>query len=192
MARAGGEGRTPAQSRFGLTSKPGESERDFRIRIRDAQREARDAAIDAMRKKYAARQAALNERLRRAESAVGREQEQASQQKLQTALSVGATLLGALMGRKAISASTLGRATTAARGVGRTMKESGDIKRAEDSVESIRGGLTELESEIQAETRRISAEFDAEAPLERVTLSPKRGQVTVQFVALGWVPDDRG
>ena len=145
-----------------------------------------------MRKKYAARQAALNERLRRAESAVGREQEQASQQKLQTALSVGATLLGALMGRKAISASTLGRATTAARGVGRTMKESGDIKRAEDSVESIRGGLTELESEIQAETRRISAEFDAEAPLERVTLSPKRGQVTVQFVALGWVPDDRG
>jgi hypothetical protein len=173
-----------------LTSKPGESERDFRIRIKDAQREARDAAVDAMRKKYASRQATLTERLRRAESAVGREQEQASQQKLQTALSVGATLLGALMGRKAISAGTIGRATTAARGVGRTMKESGDIKRAEEGVDAIRAELTSLESEIQTETQRISAEFDADAALERVSLAPKRGQVTVQFVALGWLPDD--
>src|SRR4029450_8557168 len=109
--------------------------------------------------------------------------EQASQQKLQTALSVGATLLGELMGRKAISAGTIGRATTAARGVGRTMKESGDIKRAEEGVDAIRAELTSLESEIQTETQRISAEFDADAALERVSLAPERGQVTVHFVA---------
>ena len=174
-----------------LTSRLGESERDFRIRLKDARREARDAAIDAVRKKYATRQAGLTERLRRAESAVGREQEQASQQKLQTALSVGATLLGALMGRKAISSGTIGRATTAARGVGRSMKESGDIKRAEESADAIRTQISELENEIQTETQRISAEFDAETTLERLSLAPKRGQVSVQFVALGWLPDDR-
>ena len=71
----------------------------------------------AVRQKYAAKQAALAERLRRAEAAVTRESEQSSQQKLQAAVSIGATLVGALLGRKAISTGTLGRATTAARGV---------------------------------------------------------------------------
>ena len=43
-----------------LTSKPGESERDFRIRVKDAHRAERDAAVDAVRKKYAAKQAQLD------------------------------------------------------------------------------------------------------------------------------------
>ena len=83
-----------------LTSSPGESERDFQARVRDAQRVSRDAAVDAMRKKYASRQAQLQEQRRRAEASVERESAQASQQKLQTGLSVGATILGAIFGRK--------------------------------------------------------------------------------------------
>ena len=110
-----------------------------------------------MRKKYAAKQAALAERLRRAEASVEREQQQASQAKLQTAVSIGATLLGALLGRKAINVGTLGRATTAARGVGRTMKESEDIKRAGESVEAVKAQAADLDAEILAETQRITA-----------------------------------
>ena len=56
-----------------LTSNPGESERDFQVRVRDAQRVARDAAVDALRKKYAAKQAQIDEQRRRAEAAVERE-----------------------------------------------------------------------------------------------------------------------
>jgi hypothetical protein len=174
-----------------LTSRAGESERDFKIRVQDTQRQARDAAVDAARKKFAPRQAQLAEKLRRAEGAVSREQEQASQQKLQTAVSMGATLLGALFGRKTISAGTLGRATTVARGVGRSMKESEDIKRAGENVEAVRAQISDLEEEVQRETQRIAQTFESDAALERVTLSPKRGQVSVQFVALGWLPQSR-
>ena len=49
--------------------------------------------------------------LGRTVSKVQRESEQASGQKLQTMISVGATLMGALMGRKAITASTLNDST---------------------------------------------------------------------------------
>ena len=171
-----------------LVSKPNESERDFKVRVQDAHRAARDAAMDAVRKKYAPRQAQLEEKLRRAEAGVARETEQASQQKLQTAVSVGATLLGALFGRKAVSTGTLGRATTAARGVGRSMKEAEDIKHASETVEAVRAQIQSLADELQQETRRIASEYDSNLPLERVALAPKRGQVTVQFVALGWVP----
>ena len=101
----------------------GESERDFRIRVQNAQREARDAEVESVRQKFAAKRAALEEKLRRAEQGVTREQQQATSQKLQTAVSIGATVIGALFGRKAISAGTIGRATTAARGFGRSAKE---------------------------------------------------------------------
>ena len=175
-----------------LTSHVGESERDFRIRTKDAQRAARDAAVDEVRRKYAAKQEQLAGRLRRAEAAVTRETEQASQARLQTMVSMGATVLGALFGRKAVSVGTLGRATTAARGVGRSMKESQDIKLAGESAEAIRQQIKDLDAQILAETQQIAAQYDAELPLERVSIAPKRGQITVQFVALGWVPESGG
>jgi hypothetical protein len=172
-----------------LTSRPGESERDFRIRVTDASRAARDEAVDGVRRKYAAKQAQLAERLRRAEAAVDRETDQASQAKLQTMLSVGATVLGALLGRKTISASTLGRATTAARGVGRSMKESEDIKRAGESAEAVRSQINDLDAQVLAETKQIAARYESDPEIERISLTPKRGQVSVQFVALGWMPE---
>jgi hypothetical protein len=172
-----------------LTSRPGESERDFRIRVNDASRAARDEAVDAVRRKYAAKQAQLAERLRRAEAAVARETDQASQAKLQTMLSMGATVLGALLGRKAVSTSTLGRASTAARGIGRSMKESEDIKRAGESAESVRTQISDLDAQVLAETQQIAAQYDGDPGIERVSLTPRRGQVNVQFVALGWMPE---
>ena len=175
-----------------LTSKAGESERDFRIRLQDANRSARDEAVDAIRRKYAPKQAAMAEKLRRAEASVEREQQQASQAKLQTAVSFGATLLGAFLGKKAINVGTIGRATTAVRGVGRTMKESEDIKRAGESVDAVRAQAAELDAEVLAETQRLTGRFETGSPLEKIALAPKRGQVTVQFVALGWVPVEDG
>ena len=172
-----------------LTGKPGESERDFRIRAQNAQREARDAQIDEVRRKYAEKRARAEEKVRRAEQSVAREQEQASQQKLQTAVSFGATVLGAFLGRKAVSASTLGRATTAARGLGRSAKEQDDVKRAQENVSAAREALEALDAEIEEATKGIASRFDADAGrLETVSLAPKRGQIAVQFVALGWRP----
>jgi hypothetical protein len=173
----------------GLTSRPEESEGDFKVRVQDAARASRDAAVEDVRRKYAARQAALAEKLRRAEAAVARETEQSSQQKLQTAVSIGATLFGALLGRKPINVGTLGRATTAARGVGRTMKEAGDIQRANESVEAVRAQVKELDDQVREETQAIAANFERAPVFERATLLPKRGQATVQLLALGWDPE---
>jgi hypothetical protein len=170
-----------------ITSTAAESERDFRIRVQGAQREARDAAVEAVRRKFAEKRARLEEKLRRAEQGVAREQEQASQAKLQTGISVGAAILGGIFGRRAISATTLGRATTAARGAGRVSKESDDVKRAEENVAAAKQAIEEIDAQIAEETAGIAARFDADASsLEKVSLAPKRGGVLVQFVALGW------
>src|SRR5690606_28621058 len=61
-----------------VTSAPGEAEGPFRIRLQQLAREERDRKTAALRQKYAARVATLEERLRKAQQGVEREQEQAS------------------------------------------------------------------------------------------------------------------
>jgi hypothetical protein len=172
-----------------LVSNSGETERDFRIRLQQASREARDSAVEQLRRKYASKTAALQERVRRAQQAVDRESEQAKAQTLQTAISFGTTLLGAFLGRKAVTASTLGRATTAARGVGRTVKETQDIGRAKETVEAVQQQLAQLEAELQAEIAVAEARFDASSePLTTFACKPKRSSIAVRLVALVWAP----
>jgi hypothetical protein len=173
----------------GLVSKAGESEAEFRARLQQDAREKRDAAADGLRQKYAAKLAALQERLRRAEQTVGREKQESVQAGVQTAISVGATVLGALFGRKKLSASTIGRATTAARGAGRTMKQAGDVQRAQESAAAIRQQIAALEGELEAELdARATATDPVTEKLENVSLRPKKTDIGVRRVALVWLP----
>jgi hypothetical protein len=180
----------------GVVSKPGETERDFRIRLQTAAREKRDAVVDKVRQTYAPRIARLEERIRAAETAVEREQAQSTQQGLQTAVSIGATILGAVLGRRKISASTLGRATTAARGASRTMKEREDVGRAAANVQELVAQRDELRRTMEDEIARVQAAVDPLSErLESVTVAPKKKDIAVTTVALAWVPyrrDDRG
>ena len=107
---------------------------------------------ETLRSRYAARLEALAERKRRAEQAVAREKEETTSQGIQTAISIGATVLGALLGRKAVSATNIGRATTAARGAGRTIKQAGDVGRAKENVAAIDQQIADL-AELKAELR---------------------------------------
>jgi len=172
-----------------ITSAPGESERDFRLRVQQLSRETRDAETETLRKKYAAKMAALEDRIRRAEQAVAREEEQAKHQKFQTVISLGATVLSAFLGRKAVSGSSITKATSTIRGMSRSMKESQDIDRAEDTVEALKQRLADLEAEFTKEVEILAAQLHAQSEtLETITIRPKKSNITVELFGLGWVP----
>jgi hypothetical protein len=173
-----------------LTSAAGESEGDFRVRLAEAVRETRDQAVEKLRQKYAPKIATLQGRIRRAEQVVQRESEQAQEQKVNTMLSVGTSLLGALFGRKVLSTATLGRATTAARSVGRSRRESQDVARASENLEAMKQQLADLDAAFRAETEALAARIDATtAKLETTSVRPKRTNIAVRLVALAWSPE---
>jgi hypothetical protein len=174
-----------------LASKPEETERDFQMRVQLAVRESRDAAVEKLRERYAPKVARLVERARKAEESLGKEQQQASQQKIQTAVSVGATMLGALMGRRAISLSTLGRATTAAHGIGRSAKEQQDVARSQERLQDAQTELRALEAELQNEIAALESTPTGAVNIETIEIKPKRGGVDVKLVALAWKPVER-
>ncbi len=170
-------------------SNPGESERDFRIRLQQTAREQRDEAVERLRQKYATKMEALEEKRRRSEQAVEREAEQAKGQKMQTAISFGSTLLSSFLGRKSLSLTTLGRATTAARGVGRSMKEAQDVGRAQETVAAVDQQLADLDAQFKAETEAIEKSFDPQTEsLETITVKPTKANISVRLASLAWAP----
>jgi hypothetical protein len=184
------EGLTLYRSKdLNVTSQPGEDEGAFRGRLRHMARERRDLEVERLKRKVAARFGALQDRIRRLEHRVEREKDQYAQQKLQTTISIGSTLLGALFGRKATSVGSIGRATTAARGAGRAARERGDIARAQSELAAEQSKLDELEAELNAAVSGIEAVFDADRlQLEEVVIRPRKSDVLVQGLHLAWAP----
>jgi hypothetical protein len=170
-------------------SKPGESERDFRVRLQQSGRETRDKQSDSLRRKYAPKIAALQDRIRRAGQMVERQQAESRSSQVQAAISVGASILGAFLGRKTISAANIGRATTAIRGAGRAIKESQDVGQAEENVSALQQQLADLEAQFKTETDALAAATDPlNERLETVSLKPTKANITVKLVALAWTP----
>jgi hypothetical protein len=168
----------------GAVSMIGESERDFRVRLMQVAREQRDEKVDALRKKYTPKVAALQERKRKAEQAVQREKDQARDTGLNAAFSIGSTLLGAFTGRR-----VSGRATTAFRQVGRTASQRGDIGRAEESVEAVQQQMAELQAQFEREVAAVESALDPQTEIfEPVSIRPRKSDINLQVVALAWVP----
>lgn len=170
-------------------SKPGESERDFRVRLSQLSRQDRDAAMDKLRRKYAPKIAALEEKIRRAEERVAREQAQARSQQINTVLDVGATILGAFMGRKAVSRTNLNRAGSAMRSVSRASRESQDVKSAEETLALLQQQVADLNAEFDAEVAAQAAGAAAQTEVfETIAVKPKKTGISVKLLALAWAP----
>lgn len=170
------------------TSRVGESERDFRIRLQQLGKEQRDLAVARLRQKYAAKLGELESRERRAAQARETQAEQARDARLGAAVSLSTSLLGALFGRgRALSSAA--RVETAVRRTGRIARESAELRRAEETLVQVRAAREALHAELQREVDALDGRFDAlSEPLKEMRVRPRAGDIEVRFFGVGWIP----
>jgi hypothetical protein len=97
-------------------------------------------------------------------------------------------LLGAFTGRR-ISSSTISRASSSMRGVGRALDESKDVDRAGETVEAVQKSLDALEVEFKTEAAELQARIDpGTETFQTVSVKPNKTDILVQLVALVWAP----
>jgi hypothetical protein len=169
----------------GLVSRPGEEEGAFRVRAREVLREQRDAALEKLRARYAPKLARAEQKARRADDEVGRQQSQRSHEALGAAISVGATVLGALLGRRA-RGGTIGRAASAARGASRAAREHGDVARAQEAKAAAEAELAALDAAFRAEAAALKGA--GEPGLEALPVRPRKSDTQIERVTLVWLP----
>ncbi len=163
-------------------SQPGETERDFRVRLQQIAKEKRDEQVGKLREKYASSFMRLDERIRQAQMFLEEQQAQAKGQKYQVAVSLGESILGAFLGRKSST-----QATRATREISLSMKESRDRENAEANLKALQQERAGLEAQFQSEVGDIEAKSNpVTETLENVLISPTLTNIRVQLIALAW------
>ena len=179
--------------RFKLTSTPAETEGDFRARLQDAASEKRDAAIAKIRKRYATKATTLENRLIRAEQAIAVQKEQSTKKKLDTAISFGTAILGAVLGRKKFSSSTATKVGSAMKTAGSARKEAADVERAKQTAAKVQADLAALNKELEEEVAALDTAFDAQAEeLSEIVVRAKSTDINVAITGLVWLPYTKG
>ncbi len=181
---------------FKLTSLATETEGDFRARLQDAASEKRDAAIAKIRKRYATKTTTLENRLMRAVQTIAVQKEQSTKKKLDTAISFGTAILGAVLGRKKLSSSTATKIGSAIKTAGSASKEAADVDRARQTAEKVKVDIAALNKELEKEVVDLDTAFDAQAEeLDEIVVRAKSTDIHVAVTGLAWLPytaDDKG
>ncbi|NNL19080.1 MAG: ATP-binding protein, partial [Boseongicola sp.] len=181
---------------FKITSELGETEGEFRARLQQVAAEKRDVQVEKLRKRYASKTRTLENRLMRAEQRIEREQAQSKQRKVDTAISFGTAILGAVLGRKKISTSSASKVGTAMKSAGRMRKEAQDVEQARETMAAVKEEMQVLEKQLQREIELLESGFNAQnEELKEIVIKPKTTEVHIHFVGLGWAPhyqDDKG
>jgi hypothetical protein len=165
-------------------SQPKENERDFGMRLQQAAREARDAEIDKLSESYQKRITQLKERLRRAEGTLARHQAEVEARKRETVVSVGESVVGLFLGRRATRAAS----ATLSKHRQATMAKM-KVEEAGDTVEALQQEIAQLEAELQDQVTAVRERWEkALSELEQVPITPRRSDVQVDFFALAWAP----
>ena len=177
-----------------LVSEPDEAEVEFRRRLAEAMREERDLALEKLRQRYAPKLARLEERVRKAEQKVEKEEEQYRATRKSSWLRMGGTLVGSLFGRKL--STTVRELGTTMRSRDKASKERSDIERAADDHEARVAELAGMEAELQDAVAELEAPVRPDRlEIEERLVRPRKSDIQVGQALLVWRPwrvDGRG
>jgi hypothetical protein len=174
---------------FKMRSTPGETEGEFKVRLAQRAKEIRDAEVEKLHKRYAAKLATLKQKIETAEAALERESQQYERAKYDSVVKIGSSLLGAMFGRKLASSTNVTRASTSMRSVGGAAQQRGDIGRAQEKLESLQKQLKELEDEFEREVLELSLASDIDnLALESIDLRPRKSDIQLEPLQVVWTP----
>jgi hypothetical protein len=169
----------------GLLSNLGEAEGDFRARLVHAAHEARDKKVEELRATYEKKIKTVEDRLTKAMDTVAEQKSQANSAKMDTAMRIGGTILGAILGKRISTTSGRG----AMSGASRSWKESRDVSRAEEKVDDYQAELDAIEEDCEKEIEKLKAAMDPMSEkLETISLTPMKKNCSSKAVGIVWMP----
>ncbi len=170
-------------------SSAGQSESEFKANLGLVLREHRDFEIEKLRKKYAPKIKRIEDRINTQQAVIEREQSEHKGQKMQAMLSVGATVIGALFGRKLTSASNVSKASTAIRKSLGLSKSGSDIDRAEEKLAGLAEDLAQLDEEFKRSRESLDDSLSLDQlQINTIEVKPRKTDLEVGTVNLVWVP----
>ncbi len=173
-----------ANSVLKLYGRPGESQRDFRLRCEEAARAGRDAEAAKARARYDREMARIQEKLRREQQELAQDQLELEARKREELLSYGESALNLLTRRRpSYMISHVSRKRRL------TEQAEADVKESEETIRVLQQQLEDLAAKWEEEAEAINDRWAATLEeIEEVEVAPRRSDVVVDYCGLAWLP----
>ncbi|WP_170018871.1 DUF87 domain-containing protein [Campylobacter sp. RM16190] len=174
-------------SSLGLNSNPNESKEEFFIRLSDRCNEVLELETAKLNEKFTKERVKLDEKLGKAILKLEKEQRDVKNKGLEAAISVGASLIGALFGRNLLSRTNLGKVASGAKSANRVLKERDDVKLGEQAVADIETQIEELMAKFENEASELKLKNDIQnITIAEIEIAPKNSDIYGEKVYLLW------
>ncbi len=174
---------------LGEYAPPGMSESEARLHFQQAARERRDLETDKLRAKYVKKMESIRSKIRTAEDRLSRESAQYDSAKMSSLVSLGASVLGAFMGRKFATKTNVSKVSTAARSASRAAQQHADVDRAEQQLKEYRLDMDEMNEKLEAELSDLTSSLQIEnLELEILEISPRKSDLKISDPMIVWTP----
>ena len=183
----------PLNRKLKLFGRVRESAEDFARRCDEAAQAAADQEAAKLRDRFDAKIESVRDAIARAEDRVEVLKTDTSTRRTSEVISIAGDILGSFLGGKrstrsmATGAGRILRGASSRRGV--SQRTSQRLGTAEEQLVGRQEDLEELEAELLAELEEINDRWKATGrEIETVEIGLERGDVTVQELALAWLP----
>ena len=170
---------------FKLLSDSDEELADFKSRVLDFIREDKDKAVEKLTEKYAMKEEKLEKEFIKLQEKLEKEEADVKAITTQSALTLGSSVLGALLGRTKVG--TLNTGVTGLSRASRILKEKQDVERVKKKIDTLTENIQKLEDELKQSIEEMSGKFDIDNyTIETISVKPKKSDIFGINVSLLW------
>ena len=161
-------------------SRAGESKADFMVRLQDLLSEKKEAEIEKLNSRYAAKEKVLTARLQRAKERVEKE----SSDSLSSMIDVGIATLSGLFTGRGLTATKISRAIKKGSNV---LKERGDMSRAEERVAKVVDDIALIHDELEEKISLLDDKYNIDqCEISTFSIKPRKTDIAVEECAIVW------
>ena len=170
---------------FKLLSNPDEEIADFKSRMLDFIRVEKDKAIEKLTEQYGKKEEKLEKDFIKLQEKLEKEEADVKAITTQSALTLGSSVLGALLGRTKVG--TLNTGVTGLNRASRILKEKKDVEQVKKKIDALTESIQKLEEELKQNIENMAGKFDIDNyPIETISIKPKKSDIFGINVSLLW------
>jgi len=168
----------------------GMSEEAFNLRVHDALEDAYEEARAKQITAFEKEELALERRLQTLEIRLDKEKSDVSSKTTNMAITIGTSLLGALLGGNIFSKTNAGKLGTGARSATSVLKEKRDVARVESQMQEILDQMDGLKENLVHKLEETKASFDIRHfPNEIYEIKPRRADIYDTKLWIAWIEE---
>lgn len=168
-----------------LLSDPDEEIADFKSRMLDFIRVEKDKAVERLTEQYGKKEEKLEKDFIKLQEKLEKEEADVKAITTQSALTLGSSVLGALLGRTKVG--TLNTGVTGLNRASRILKEKKDVEQVKKKIDTLSENIQKLEEELKQNIENMAGKFDIDNyPVETISIKPKKSDIFGINVSILW------